>query len=989
MIRIFSGALLHLVAVMAAAGGTGQFLAAVWQTSDGLPHNSSTALLQDRRGYLWVATNSGVARFDGARFESFKVADGLPDNRVLCLMEDRDGRIWAGTANGVAVRERGVWQAKPPPWPGGEIWEIAQAGDGAIWLGGDTHAFRCHEGKVGQIASNDTGVRFLLPDGADGAMWILYRKELVRWQAGTTIPDHEFSRVTEGREMWRMARDGNGALWVAGVGFLAREDPESRTWHDMTGGMPDADGTHIRLLPTRDGSLWVATRNRGLRFLRDGKWREIGVDDGLSHEDVRDIHEDREGNLWVCTNGGGLNRMNEQQIEVFGRARGLGRHVTTALACDAEGGIWAGTDGGGVLKLRGQHFEPALPEGVLENGYVWSITTGGDGSLWVGTFRNGVLRWKDGHAQWLRTENGLLHNWVPSLMVAANGVLWIGTQYGGVQTWDGKSLNTLSGSPGHSGTAITGFLQSADGDVWVGTAGYGLMRWRDGAMRRFTTGAGLPADVISALHQDAAGTIWVGTGGGGIAAWRPETDDFIAWSTRDGLHNDSIQQIQADAKGALWLGTDDGLQRITTAGLFAVRKGESATVAGPVFNRPEGLPTPQFSGLHGNLSLRAPDGSLWFALTAGAVRVPPGAGVRQPGEPTPVLIEELRAGGREIWHFERSAPGPVELAPGQRDIEIRFTAARLGPPENVRFRHRLVGMDPDWRMAGSERLATYPSLQPGHYRFEVGAAGRDSQWQETVKSIEFHLRPRLWETVLVRVLGVLASIILLAMMVRSLSLRRVSRHMRLLEQERRLDKERSRIARDLHDDLGTTLTEINFLGSLGVAGAQTPATRERLVGIVERAQHMAKSLDEIVWTVNPANDTLASTVSYLCSRTRESLGVAGISCRLEVDDSFPAVSLDSERRHHLLMVVNEAVNNVMKHSGSGSARLRVGWRAGQLEVAIEDDGRGFDPAAVAPGRNGLENMRRRMAATHGSLIIDSSPGAGTRIRLSLPLAGSA
>jgi signal transduction histidine kinase len=230
----------------------------------------------------------------------------------------------------------------------------------------------------------------------------------------------------------------------------------------------------------------------------------------------------------------------------------------------------------------------------------------------------------------------------------------------------------------------------------------------------------------------------------------------------------------------------------------------------------------------------------------------------------------------------------------------------------------------------------------------------------------------------------LAALLLLATLVRNLSLRHIRRRMRLLEQERRLDKERSRIARDLHDELGATLTEIHFLGSLGVAGAQTPATRERLVGIVERAQSMAKSLDEIVWTVNPANDTLSSTVSYLCSRTRESLGAAGISCRLEVDDSFPEVNLDSERRHHLLMVINEAVNNIMKHSGSGSARLRVGWRAGQLEVAIEDDGRGFAPADIKPGRNGLENMRRRMSAARGSLVIDSSPGAGTRIRLNLP-----
>lgn len=988
MIRTLAAALLPLAVPLAQAGGTGQFLTTVWQTSEGMPHNSPTAVLQDRLGYLWVATHSGLARFDGARFEHFTAADGLPDNRVLSLAEDRQGAVWAGTDKGVAVRRNGAWQAHGDPWPQTQIWEMAAAGDGALWLGGDSHAFRCHHGSVQRIAANDSGVRHLLADGAGGAMWLLYRDSLHRWEAGTAALDRDFARVAAGRELWRLARDGNGTLWASGTGLLARKDADGGAWQEVTGGMPDADGSHIRLLAARDGTLWVATRNRGLSFLRDGAWRTMGVDDGLSHEDVRDLLQDREGNLWVCTNGGGLNRLIEQRLEVFGRSRGLGRHVTTALALDPQGTLWAGTDGGGVLKLKHPNFVPGLPRGALGDGYVWSIAAAPGGGLWIGTFRDGLLHWRDGDVRWLRDSDGLLHNWITSLLLAADGMLWVGSHYGGVQLWDGHELRTLHGTKDKRGSAILGFLETPDGDVWAATAGDGLYRWRDGAMKRFTRADGLPGDIITTLHRDDAGKLWIGTAGAGLAAWRQTTDDFVFWTTAQGLHHNSIQQIQSDADGTLWLGTENGLQRLEPAALPTPGTTSATALRGTVFSRPDGLPTPQFSSGHGNLSLRAPDGALWFSLAAGAVRVVPAAFDDSDQPLPPAHIEALQAGQREVWHFERTANGarPTPIPPGARDVGVRFTAAWLGAPERLRLRYRLVGFDDGWRTADAGRLAIFPSLPPGHYRFEVSAADETGQWSGRPATLEFELRPWFWETTWFRGLAALAAIAAVIAVVRYLSLRRLHRKMRLLEQEQRLEKERSRIAGDLHDDLGATLTEINFLGSLGLGAAQSPATRERLEGIVERARRMAKSLDEIVWTVNPANDTLTSTVSYLCSHTRESLTAAAISCHFEVDESFPVIGLDSERRHHLLMAVSEAVNNIMKHSGSTTAMLRAGWRAGRLEVVLEDHGRGFDPGALPPGRNGLANMRRRMEAARGSLVIDSRPGGGTRVRLVLPLA---
>ncbi|MEX1116529.1 MAG: two-component regulator propeller domain-containing protein [Akkermansiaceae bacterium] len=978
------------VSLVHGQSGTGQFLYAAWLTSEGMPHNSVTSAFQGTDGYLWIGTGKGVSRFDGVRFENFSVSEGLPDNNVLSMMEDRRGRMWAGTERGVALREAGKWRHPGKGWPATLIWSLAQAGDGAVWAGTEKGALRWNGGQSPPEAVTVTAghpeVRSLLADGASGAMWILHRTELFRWEDGQLERFPQLEALADGRELWRIQRDREGAMWIGGDGFLAKRGNSRSEWVEMTSAMPDAEGIHIDMLSATDGTLWVATRNRGLRFLRDGVWKRFGVEEGLSHDDVRSISEDTEGNLWVSTNGGGLNRVVEQQIEVFGRGRGLGRHVTTALALDKDGVTWAGSDGAGVLKLKGNDFEPGLPDGLLPTGYVWSLLAADDGALWVGTFRDGVMRWKDGKAEWITVRDGLTRNWVPSLMEDRRGRVWIGTRHGGVHRWENGTLKTLRGSPDEEGVAINQMLEDRDGTVWAATGGDGLYAWKSGDFQREGGAEGLPNDWVAALHEDSQGRLWIGTGGGGLAL--REAGRFRIWTQYQGLLSNSIQQIQSDAHGCLWLGTDSGLQRVVIAELFEVMDGRRDTVAGVAFSRADGLPTPQFTGGHGNLSLRDPSGALWFSLASGAVRVQPEFTRKDPIA-IRVSIESASSERGELWNFE--TPGAaarrddVGFPPGTGTVRLRFTANLLRAPEKLRFRHRLIGLEQDWQDSSNERVVSYSSLSPGDYQFEVMAVGRDGRWQSDATAIGFHIQPFFWQTMAFRVVMIMIGLGALTAAVRWWSLRRIRRKMQLLTQERRVEKERSRIARDLHDDLGASLTEINFLGTLAADSLEKGTTKNRIEGVVERAQRMAKSLDEIVWTVNPANDTLASTANYLCSRTQESLEVLGMRCWLEVSDNLPEMPLDSELRHHLLMVVNEAIHNVLKHSGAREARLFLGNEGTSLVVRVEDNGCGFGPDEVPPGRNGLANLRRRMEAVGGKCTITSAVGHGTRVRFDVPL----
>ncbi|MCF7673781.1 MAG: hypothetical protein K9N23_00195 [Akkermansiaceae bacterium] len=350
-----------------------------------------------------------------------------------------------------------------------------------------------------------------------------------------------------------------------------------------------------------------------------------------------------------------------------------------------------------------------------------------------------------------------------------------------------------------------------------------------------------------------------------------------------------------------------------------------------------------------------------------------------------VRIESATADDGPIWNFEGpETRNEIVLPPGGGTLRIRYTSPQFIAPERGRFRYRMTGVEREWQEVEGARVASYASLRPGTYQFEVFGATSDGTWNPTPARIRVVVEPFIWQTLTFQLSATLIMLAALGWVIRTGSLRRIRRRMELVMQEHRIEKERTRIARDLHDDLGASLTEINFLGTLTAGAVSDNAVRQRIEGMVDRAQRMTKSLDEIVWTVNPANDSLSSTANYLSSRTQESLVAAGIRCRMEVDDPLPHTPVDSDLRHHLLMAVNEAVNNVMKHSKATECTLSIRFNDRILLVSIADNGTGFAPVTSPDSRNGLVNLQSRMKASGGSVDISSTPH-GTTVTLRTPL----
>jgi signal transduction histidine kinase len=328
------------------------------------------------------------------------------------------------------------------------------------------------------------------------------------------------------------------------------------------------------------------------------------------------------------------------------------------------------------------------------------------------------------------------------------------------------------------------------------------------------------------------------------------------------------------------------------------------------------------------------------------------------------------------------------LPPGHRKLEVNFTAPSFIEARANTFRYRLDGWDDTWVDSGNQRKVIYPRLPAGNYHFMVTAANNAGVWNDTGASFSFSVQPFLWQTWWFRTMAALLFTSALFALVRFVSLRRLNLRVAQLEEENALQRERGRIAQDIHDDLGARMTQISMLAERTQKALKDPdKAGEHVSQIAAMSREGMKSLDEIVWAVNPGNDNLPDLLDYAGQYAVDFLAAAGIRCRLDFPDNPPSSEISAELRHSLFMALKEALHNVAKHANASEVHLRASLRDGKLEWLVEDNGRGFDNVPGGPFADGLGNMRRRLASLGGSCSVDGKPGAGTRIRFEVSLKG--
>lgn len=1014
-----------MAALALAAGGAGQaapppdesaYFIRVWRADDGLPPLTTELLVEAPEGYLWMEAKSGPVRFDGERVTPFSTtAIGWPAGATIAsVIPDGVQGIWVTLSDHSVWRERGgAWQRwaafenKETP----QLLQPAGGAEGGVYLGTNRgRLLRCVEDAPGLrelLPADATVSRWLGSPGVGDTVWFVRKAEVFRWTAGAIehVPRNDPDPDPLYYLLW-----SDGSVWLKG---------RTNIWQMREGAfhkLPPIVGREPEpiagILPAPPHGIWASTRNR-LFFLPTGAPRWRGPFPWATSEEFRMLHnltdvnghhwlatfgfgfvhvspegqriterlppelagnrilnliEDRERNIWAVAAGSGLVRLRARRFSVHRAGLGLSDPEVLAVAEDAAGAVWAGSRAGGVDVLQnGVWRHVSLPPGDAPETGVTALLSPADGNLLVGTFARGI--WRKKGETWEPMGQG--REQVRALFADRSGHLWAGCRNGLFEWQNGAWRPSPSELPW---AAVRAVAEDSEGRLWVGTERGVWRRGKDGKFHPVPPAEGLPEEQVQALLARADGSLWIGCDRG-LAFWRE--GHATLFTRENGLPVTQVLGLLEAGQNQLWVSSPDGLAVLDDR---PFQKSIPRALTGQIFTRADGLPTREASGGFQPALWCGKNGHCWLPTHQGLVEFDPLA-MPPPAPPPPVVIEDATAsyeGKRAPLAIPPLRTGAAakgaELPARLRRLDFHFTAPSLSAPEKVLFRWRLDGLEAAWSEPSTQRSAVYPYVPPGEYRFRVMACNGDGVWNETGAAVAFivpplwHERAIFWIALALLVGGAALGALRLRY------LRRIER-LRLLSA---LDHERARIAQDIHDDLGATLTQISMWSAV-VQKRADPATAEQLGLIRERSNEAVRSLDQIVWAVNPGNDTVRKFATYLCQAVGDFFRETEVACRIDLAESVEDGVLHADVRHHLVLAAREACTNALRHSGATEVSLRVEASPRRIFIQITDNGRGFDPAIASREGEGLPGMQRRLASAGGHCAIESSPGQGTRV----------
>ncbi|MGZ8899802.1 MAG: two-component regulator propeller domain-containing protein [Limisphaerales bacterium] len=955
--------------------GARSYVFKTWDTEDGLPQMTPTAITQTRDGYLWVGTYNGLARFDGVRFSTFTVNNTaeLISDHILALHEDGWGMLWIGTAEGGLVTyQYGRMENFGGKKTGGSVSVSAVAEDenGIIWAATSEGLWMISGGSNGKRMVSAV----LLPGleviavvrGGPREIWASTPREVYKFFGTECI-----EKLAGAGEIQTVALDGQGELWVSyAAGGIGRRSEETGRL-DVTGRTAKLHAMHL----AHDGKLFAGTLSGELWQIDRGLTNYHRSETKLS-ERIVSVYADRDANIWAGVEAKGLWRLRRSLVAHLGTRQGLLTPNVTSLCEDRHGRIWAGTFGKGLHWWDGEKFN-SIKMPLAAN--ITAVLEDRFGKLWFGTY-GGALGWREEFSGGVVLDTGNRYaQRCRSLFEDSAGGLWMGTLNHGVEHHYEGGMQRFGAADGLTDNHVRAIAEDAAGNVWVGTS-KGLNRIAaNGSIQQFHVADGLAGEQVRALFRDTEGTLWIGSTGGGLTRWKDGKLESLG--LKEGLSNEWIEQIVQDDHGYLWLGSNGGLMRVNLQQLNDCFSHSSPFVHCTVFRREEGLILPNSGSGFQPSALKTSDGKLWFASDAGIAIIDPRE-VRVERKSPAVYIEEVLVDEQRQSIYGESTLQP--LPAGSHRLEFRYTGLDSTAPALVRFRHKLEGFDSDWVNAAVRREAVYTRLPPGEYRFRVLAANNQGNWNEEGASLAFSILPRFWQTQLFQITAAMLSVFFTGLIVWGVISGKHRRELELLKRTHELERERTRIAQDMHDGLGSSLVKISLLGEQAErrfheADGAEPQVRK----MTAAARQVVREMDEIVWAVNPRNDTLENFAGYICAFAREHFSDTSLECHLDFPAELPIKLLRAEVRHNLFLAVREALNNVLKHSQAQHVWVKMDVVDDHLVINVRDDGKGFSAADHNAG-NGLGNMRERLRHL-GGVVELAGTAAGTNVRFALSL----
>ena len=716
-----------------------QYTQDTWGTEAGLPQNSILGIAQTSDGYLWLANEEGLSRFDGLKFTVFDKENTpqLQANDIRVLLVDHQDNLWIGTNGGGLTRYKdGVFTTftARDGLANDAIISLHEDPHGALWIGTDGGGMSRYWNGRFQTYNTKDGLPddavFAICTGQDGSLWVGTHAGLAR------LKNDRFSLYSTkdglGKDDIRAVyADKHGDLWVGtnGGGLARLSDGRFVTYSTR-------DGLSSNLIWSLgedvSGSLWIGTVDGGLNRFRDGHFSSYTAKLGLSSDQVWTTFEDKEGNLWIGTKGG-LVRLKGGPFTTYTAKEGLSSDVILPVFEDREGAVWAGTGSAGLNRLKDGKVSVYTTREGLPSDSVFSINQDGAGTLWAGT-RKGLARLKDGKFQ-IVTE-GLPNEVVQCTFTDHSGDLWVGTR-GGLSRYSGGRFVTFGSREGLSNDNVHSIYEDSAYVLWVGTGGGGLDKFENGRFSSYTRSSGLSNNVVWAISGDSAGGLWLGTNNGLNYL---KDGKFATFSTRNGLFDDAIFAILDDRHGNLWMSSNRGVFRVAINELHAFAGGKTQWIRSIAYGVPDGMKSKECNGGFQPMGWRGRDGKLYFPTMKGLSVLDPWRleGNRLP--PT-VVIEQVI-----VDHKSFNPRKPIQLPPGKGALEFQFTALSLVSSDKIRFKYMLEGFDKDWVDAGSRRVAYYTNIPAGEYKFRVIAGNGEGAWNNTGATSSVTLQPHFYQT---------------------------------------------------------------------------------------------------------------------------------------------------------------------------------------------------------------------------------------------------
>jgi signal transduction histidine kinase/ligand-binding sensor domain-containing protein len=1002
----------------------------IYTIADGLSRDMVNCIEQDSRGFIWFCTAEGLSRFDGYEFKNYPKEYGLPNRYIYDFLETRRGKIWIGTEDGLVFFNP---KGQPAGSPNAEnapmfttyrlpveekgaqvISEIYEDRDGIVWLGSNFGLFRLTEEngetRIDYIDLGESPYAKLhyvssLNQGTDGDLWIctnnfVFRRKpdgtLERYGKENGFPPGEVNDPSTKYPFTSLLIDNEERYWAATAFGLAKfvKNPQpgqnivERVYTQKDGLISN---NILGLFLSKDKKIWVLTPLGISEYLPESdSFRSYTKDHGLAENGgVTSMLEDLEGNLWVGQNGGAI-KIARSGFTSFRQADGV-THLPASIFENKAGEIYALSDHLGEGKEAIFRFDENKFTGVrikaLQNlkNWGWGVHKiafqDSRGEWWfptgVGLYRFPKVEKIEELAnlppKYVYTKkDGLGNDEIFRLFEDSRGDIWISTLYDApiLNRWV-RATNQIESysfeNDKNYGTPMS-YAEDKQGNIWMGAYVGRLSRYKDGKFSFFFKENGLPEGYLRALYVDQKGRLWGATTQGGVFRiddTSAEQPMFVNLTAANGLSSNVVVAITEDLQGRMYFATGRGVDRY-----------EPETGRIKHFTTNDGLASNHFTD-----AARDQNGNIWFATANGLSRLTPEN--ETPVTPPPIFISKIRIADDNypISELGETEISNLELSPDRNQLEASFVSPNFSGSENLRYQYKLEGSDTDWKEPTRQRTLSFASLSAGSYRFVVRAINSEGMASQQPAVISFRVLPPVWQrwwflTILVMLAGLVIYIIYRYRLKRLLELERI----------------RTRIATDLHDDIGSSLSQIAILSEVvrqkvGDNGANKPLNL-----IADTSRELVDSMSDIVWAINPNKDSLHDLAKRMRRFASDVLEAKDIAFRFEFPEAAKDIALGADIRREVYLMFKECVNNLAKHAEATEAHLSISVVGKNLLMKIKDNGKGFH---VPPfdvhvthegfGGNGLLNLKRRAENLGGSFVIESEPNSGTTVILSIPV----